>query len=85
MMLAESSCRRKTTMLHCSLKAYKALGKPLQLYGHVVTVLQTFKLPVSVVFGHLSTGGVVEPLWCDASRVFIPWTNHSVVLPLESI
>ena len=86
MMLVEYSCRGQTTQVYCPLKAYKALGTALQLYGHVVTVRKSFKLLIGMIFGHLATGGVVEePLRCDACRVFMPWTNHSGVLPLESI
>ena len=47
-------------------KAVKAVGIPLQLYSHVVTVQQPFKLLISSIFSHLVTGG--EPLWCDACR-----------------
>ena len=72
-MLAELPCLRPAIQLYCPLKAYKALGTPLQLYGHVVTVRQEFKfLPIDTVFGHLATGGVVGPLWCDACRVAMP-------------
>ena len=57
----------------------------MQLYGHVFTVGQPFKLPTCLMFGNLATGGVVEPLWCDASGVVMPLTNHSTVLPFEGI
>ena len=71
-MLVELSCLRQTTKLHCPLKAYKAVGTPMQLYSHVVTAQQPFKLPTRLIFGHLATGGVVEPLWCDPCRVVMP-------------
>ena len=41
---------RPTTHLHCPLKAHKALGTPLQFYGHVITVRQPFKLPTGLIF-----------------------------------
>ena len=85
-MLAEKSCRGQTTPYNCTLQANKALGTPLQLYGHLVTARQPFKLPIGLIFGHyLATGGVEEPLWCDSCREVMPLTNHSVVLPFESI
>ena len=84
-MLLEQSCLRPTGQSNCPLKAYKAIGTPLQLYGNVVIAQQPFRLPIGIVFGHLATGGVVEPLWCDASRVGMHKTNHSDELPFESI
>ena len=72
MMLAVWSCLRQTTRLHCTLKAYKALGIPLQLYGHVVIARKPFKLHIGLIFGKLAIGGVVKPLRCDASRVVMP-------------
>ena len=72
-MLVVYSFLRLTTQFHCPLKAYKDLGTPLQLYGHVlVTVRQPFKLPIGLIFAHLSRGGVDEPLWCDTCRVVLP-------------
>jgi hypothetical protein len=69
-MLVEYSCRGQTSQVYGPLKAYKELGTPLQLYGHVVTVRHTFKLPIGMIFGHLATGGVVEePLRCDSCRI----------------
>ena len=62
----------KTTHLHCPLNAYKAIKTPLQLYSRMVTAQQPFKLPTSLIFGYLATGGVVGPLQCDASRVIMP-------------
>ena len=70
--LAEYTCLRLTTQLHRPLKEYKALGTPLQLYGHVVTVLHPFKLPNGLTFGYMAIGGVVESLRRDACRVVMP-------------
>ena len=72
LMLVEYSCLRITTQLHFPLKAYKAFITPLQLYGHVVTARQLFKLPMGLIFGHFTIGGVVEPLRSDACRVVMP-------------
>ena len=71
-MLAEYLCLRPTTQLHSPLKAYKALGTPLQLHGNVVIVRQPLKLPIGSVLGNLATVGFVGPLRCDASRVVMP-------------
>ena len=72
-MLAEYTCLRQTTHLHCPLKVYKAVvGTHLPLFGHVVTERQPFKLPIGLILSHLTTGGVDEPLWCDACRVLLP-------------
>ena len=60
------------------MKAYKAVGTPLQLYGYVVTARHPFKL----LFGSIS---LTEPLRYDARGVVMPSTNHSVALPCEII
>ena len=60
------TCHGQSTQVYGLFKAYKALGTPLQLYGHVVTVRQPFKLPIGMIFGHLATGGV--------------WTSHYGVM-----
>ena len=54
------------------LRQYKALVTPLKLYGDVFTMQQPFKLPIGLIFRHVSTGGAVEPLRCDACRVVLP-------------
>ena len=55
------------------MKAYKALGTPLHLYGHVVIAQQQLKLTIGLDFGHfLVTEGVVGPLRSDDSRVVMP-------------
>ena len=72
MMRVEESCLRPTLQLHCPLKACKAIRTPPPLYVNVVIAGQPFKLPIGLLFDHVATGGVVDPLWCDASRVVMP-------------
>ena len=63
---------RLITHMHCTLKAYKAIGTPLWLYGNVVVVGgQPFGLPIVSIFAHLVKGGVVGPLRCDACRIVL--------------
>ena len=78
--LAKSSFHGQKTLLHCPLKSNKEIGTPLQVFGNVVTARQPFKFPIGLILGHfLATGDVVEPLWCDACRVVMPQTNHSLL------
>ena len=72
MILVEWSCLRPTTPLHLPLKAHKSLGTHVQLYNNVVIAQQPFKFPIDSICCHLATGGVVEPLECDACRVIMP-------------
>ena len=57
--LVEYSCLRPTTHLNCPLKAYIALGTPLQLYSHVVIVRQPFKLPIGLILAMLPQGALL--------------------------
>ena len=69
MMCVERSCLGQTTHLHCPSIPYKLFETPPQLYGRMAIAREPFMLPINLIFGHLATGGVVEPLRHDASRV----------------
>ena len=50
----------------------------------MIIVRQPFKLPIGLLFDHLATGGVIEPLQCDACKVVMPYNKHSVALTFET-
>ena len=85
MIIVQQSCHGPTTHLHCPLNAYKASEKSLQLYGQWVIAREPFKWSTGSIFGYGARWGVVEQILCDACRLFLSWTNHSFVLPSESI
>ena len=57
------SCRGPTTHLHCPVKAYEALGSPLQLYGD------------EFIARHSFTIGLVLAIWPHG----VLWSHYYVM------